>query len=337
MALSSGTTALHLAMVLLGAGPGDDVLVSTLTFVASANAVCYVGARPVFVDSTPESWNVDPGLLAEEIERRVAGGRIPKAVVTVDLYGQSADYDPIVDICRQYEIAIVQDAAESLGATYRGESVGVQGDLGVFSFNGNKIITTSAGGMLVTASAELANDARNLATQARDPFVHYEHSRLGFNYRMSNLLAALGRAQLGRLDDRIARRRAVNARYRAALGDSAGIAFMPVAGYGTPTHWLTCITVDEEAFGATRDDIITHLESHDIEARPTWKPMHLQPLFAGCESVGGSVSEEIFARGLCLPSGSGLSDEQVDRVAATLLEVPRRAVRRANPGRRIAV
>jgi dTDP-4-amino-4,6-dideoxygalactose transaminase len=322
-ALSSGTAALHLALVLLGVGPDDDVLVPSLTFVASANAVTYVGARPVFVDSERESWNLDPVLVEEELATRAAEGRPqPAAVLTVDLYGQCADWDPILASCERYGVPIIEDAAEALGATYRGRPAGSFGALGVFSFNGNKIITTSGGGMLVSDSPGLIERARHLSTQARDPAPHYEHSEIGFNYRMSNLLAALGRGQLEGLPAKVARRRAVNARYRAAFADVAGIGFLPDAGFGEPTNWLTVITVDEETFGASPTRIREHLESLDMEARPAWKPMHLQPVFADCEMRGGAVAEEIFRTGLCLPSGS-LTDADVDRVAAAVVESAR--------------
>ncbi len=318
VATSSGTAALHLALLLAGVGPGDDVLVPTATFVATANAVTYVGANPVFLDSEPSSWNVDPQLVDEVVRARARRGRLPAAMVTVDLYGQCADYDPILATCRAHGVPVVQDAAEALGATYRGGGAGTQGDLGVLSFNGNKIITSSTGGMLLTASAPVAERARFLATQARDPAVHYEHSQVGFNYRMSNLLAALGRGQLRTLDARVGRRRAVNALYRRALAGCPGVELMPVADRGVPSHWLTCITVDPAVAGASRDEVIQALRARGIEARPTWKPLHLQPLFAGAEVHGGAVSEGTFATGLCLPSGTGLTDDEVAEVASVV-------------------
>ncbi len=324
VALSSGTAALHLALLLLGVGPGDEVLVPSFTFVATANAVVYLGATPVFVDSSPDTWTVDPALVAAELDRRAAGGRLPAAVVTVDLYGQSCDYDLIVAACDRHGVPVVEDAAEALGATYRGRPAGSFGRMGVFSFNGNKIITTSGGGMLVTGSAEEAERARFLATQAREPFPHYEHTTVGYNYRLSNLLAALGRAQLAGLDDRIVRRRAVDARYRDALGDVEGLTFFPVATYGEPNHWLTCVTIDPARFGADREAVRLALEDVDIESRPTWKPLHLQPLFAGNEAVGGDVCAGIFAQGLCLPTGSALSEEDQTRVVAVVRGVARR-------------
>jgi pyridoxal phosphate-dependent aminotransferase EpsN len=252
VALSSGTAALHLALRLLGVGPGDEVLCPTLTFVASANPVLYLGAEPAFLDCDPGTWTLDPALLAEELAERAARGRLPKAVVAVDLYGQSADYEAILAACEGHGVPVVEDAAEALGATYRGRSVGGFGRLGVFSFNGNKIITTSGGGMLVSADRELVERARHLATQARDPAPHYQHSELGYNYRLSNLLAAVGRGQLRRLDERVAARRRVFDRYRERLGDLPGLDFMPEAPYGRATRWLTCVTLDPGRFGAGR-------------------------------------------------------------------------------------
>jgi dTDP-4-amino-4,6-dideoxygalactose transaminase len=318
VALSSGTAALHLALVLLGVGPGDEVLVPSFTFVATANAVVYQGAVPVFVDCSPDTWQLDPGLVADELDRRAAAGRLPAAVVSVDLYGQACDYDLLLEACDRHGVPLVEDAAEALGGTYRGRATGSFGRMGVFSFNGNKIITTSGGGMLVTASAEEAARARYLATQAREPFPHYEHVTLGYNYRLSNLLAALGRAQLAGLDSRVARRRSIQARYRAALEGLPGIGFMPVAPYGEPNWWLTCATIDPALAGTDRETVRLALEDRDIESRPTWKPLHLQPVFAGNEVVGGAVCAGIFDRGLCLPTGSALSDADLDRVVETV-------------------
>ena len=318
VALSSGTAALHLALLLVGVGAGDDVLVPSFTVVATANAVLYRGATPVFVDSAAGTWTVDPALVAAELDRRAAAGRLPAAVVTVDLYGQSCDYDPLVAACERHGVPLVEDAAEALGATYRGRAAGSFGRMGVFSFNGNKIITTSGGGMLVTASAEEADRARYLATQAREPFPHYEHTTLGYNYRLSNLLAALGRAQLAGLDSRITRRRAIDARYREALDGVPGIAFMPVAAYGEPNHWLTCVTIDPALSGTDRETVRLALEAEDIESRPTWKPLHLQPLFADSPVVGGAVCAGIFDHGLCLPTGSALSEADQARVVGTV-------------------
>ena len=325
-ALSSGTAALHLALRLLGMQPGDEVLCPTFTFSASANPIAYEGGHPVFIDSESGSWNMDPALLAEELAACAARGRLPRAVIVVDLYGQCADYDPIVAACARYDVPIIQDSAEALGATYRGRMAGTQGRLGVFSFNGNKIITTSGGGMLVSENAQLIERARFLATQARDPAPHYQHSQIGFNYRMSNVLAGIGRGQLRALPQRIAARRMNFERYRAALAGVPGIAFMPVAGHGGPNYWLTCITIDPAQFGATREDVRLALEAENIESRPVWKPLHLQPVFADCRVRGGGLAESIFERGLCLPSGSSLSASDLDRICAILVRTPQQAL-----------
>ena len=320
-ALSSGTAALHLGLLLVGVGPGDEVLVPSFTFVATANAVVYLGATPVFVDCDAATWTMDPDLVADELDRRAASGRLPAAVVTVDLYGQSCDYDRLLAACARHSVPLVEDAAEALGGTYRGRPAGSFGRFGVFSFNGNKIITTSGGGMLVTESADEAARARYLATQAREPFPHYEHTTIGYNYRLSNLLAALGRAQLAGLDSKVTRRRAIDGRYREAFGGVPGIGFMPIADYGEPNYWLTCITIDPGLFGTDREAIRVALESHDIEARPTWKPLHLQPVFASNSMVGGAVCADIFDHGLCLPTGSALSVEDQDRVVGIITDL----------------
>jgi dTDP-4-amino-4,6-dideoxygalactose transaminase len=322
-ALSSGTAALHLALRLLGLRPGDEVICSTLTFAASANPIVYEGGTPVFIDSEAASWNMDPALLREELDACAAKGRLPGAVIVVDLYGQSADYDPILDACARYEVPVIQDSAEALGATYKGRKAGAQGRCGIFSFNGNKIITTSGGGMLVSDDRALIERARFLATQARDPAPHYQHSSIGFNYRMSNVLAGIGRGQLRVLAERIAARRRNFERYQAALGAVPGIVFMPLASYGEANFWLTCITIDPKKFGATREDVQVALAAHNIEARPVWKPLHLQPVFAHCRVRGGPVAETAFARGLCLPSGSNLTDTDFDRVCAIVLDALR--------------
>jgi dTDP-4-amino-4,6-dideoxygalactose transaminase len=315
VALSSGTAALHLALLLLGVGPGDEVIVPTLTFASSAFAVHYVGAEPVFVDSDAGTWNLDPGLLEEELDERAADGRLPAAVIAVDLYGQTADYAPIAAACARHKVPIIEDAAEALGATYHHQPAGTFGAFGVFSFNGNKVMTTSGGGMLVARDSARADRARNLAAQAREKALHYEHREIGFNYRMSNLLAALGRAQLAGLGIKVARRREIKAQYRAAFADVPGIGFMPDAPFGEPTNWLTVITLGGPLAHVSPAQICAHLETLDIEARPAWKPMHLQPVFRDRPVRGGGVAERIFATGLCLPSGSSMSDAEVDLVA----------------------
>ena len=323
LALSSGTAALHLALVVLGIGVGDEVVCSSLTFAASANAIRYTGATPVFVDCDAATWTIDPSLLDEALtDRRRQGARV-RAVLAVDLYGQCCDYDALQAVCDRHEVPLLQDAAESLGATYRGAPSGGQGLLAAFSFNGNKIITTSGGGILISADPDLIAHARKLSTQAREIAPHYEHTEVGFNYRLSNVLAALGRAQLAVLPDRVAARRHVNARYRELLVDTPGITFMPESEYGTSNQWLTCILVDPAAFGAERESIRLALEELDIESRPVWKPMHLQPVFADDPAYGGEVSARLFEIGLCLPSGSALSEDDQGRVVAGLRSAAR--------------
>jgi dTDP-4-amino-4,6-dideoxygalactose transaminase len=292
--------------------PGDDVLVSTFTFAATANAVSYAGARPCFVDSETASWNMSPELLADELRERAADGRLPAAVVVVDLYGQCADYDEIVPLCAEYAVPLIEDAAEALGATHAGRPAGTLGDGAIFSFNGNKIITTSGGGAFVSPDPAVADRVRYLSTQARQPAVHYEHTEVGFNYRLSNLLAAMGRAQLARLPELSARRLAINEHYRSELTGLDGLAFMPIAPWGDWNGWLTCVTFDEPA---VRDAVQQALEEERIESRPLWKPMHLQPAFASMPARVDGTSERLFTHGLCLPSGSILTDDQVDRVA----------------------
>jgi dTDP-4-amino-4,6-dideoxygalactose transaminase len=324
-ALSSGTAALHLALILLGVERGDDVLCSTLTFCASANPIVYLGARPVFVDAAASSFNVDPDLVEEELAERARQGRpMPKAFIGVDLYGEPADWDRLVSICAAHEVPVIEDAAEALGASYKGRPVGGFGRLGIFSFNGNKIITTSGGGMLVGDDEALIKKARFLATQARDPAPHYQHSEIGFNYRLSNVCAAIGRGQLRVLADRVAARRQVFARYRDAFADVPGLSFLPEPTFADGTRWLTVVMVDADEAGATPDDIRLALAEDDIEARPVWKPMHLQPVFANASVRGGAVSESLFERGLCLPSGSSLSEADQTRVIDGVLVALRR-------------
>ena len=321
VALSSGTAALHLALVVLGIGPGDEVACSGFTFAASVNPVVYTGATPFFVDADEETWTIDPELLDRALGERAAAGARARAVIAVDLYGQCCDYDAVREVSARHDVVLVQDATESLGATYRGAPAGGQGALAAFSFNGNKIITTSGGGMLVSRNRDWVEHARKLSTQAREPVPHYEHVEIGFNYRMSNVLAALGRAQLESLPERVATRRRIRDRYRELLDGVPGIGFMPEAPYGTSNAWLTGVTVDAAAFGVDREVVRLALEAEDIEARPLWKPMHLQPIFASHRSYGGDVSGRLFERGLCLPSGSSLTDADQDRVVATILSV----------------
>jgi dTDP-4-amino-4,6-dideoxygalactose transaminase len=317
-ALSSGTAALHLALLLLEIGAGDEVICSDLTFAASANVIAYVGASPVFIDCDPETWNLSPALLAEELRQREKSGRLPKAVIIVDLYGQCADYERLLKICAAHNLPIIEDAAEALGASYQGKAAGRFGVMGVFSFNGNKIITTSGGGMLVSDNPEYVRRAKFLSTQARDPAPHYQHSQIGYNYRLSNLLAAVGRGQLARLEAKIARRKEIKSFYKDALGGMRGIEFMPGASYGEPNHWLTVILITPELFGADREAVRLALEAENIEARPVWKPMHMQPVFRMCRTRGGEVAEEIFRNGLCLPSGNNLSADDLNRIVSII-------------------
>lgn len=313
-AVSSGTAALHLALRLIGVESGDEVFCSSLTFIATASPITYLGAKPVFIDSDKISWNMNPALLRETLDQRAKLGKLPKAVVLVHIYGQSADIEPILEACNTYEIPLIEDAAESLGATYKGKSPGTFGKIGIYSFNGNKIITTSGGGMLVSEDSEIVEKARFLATQARDPLPYYQHSVIGYNYRMSNILAGIGRGQLLVLKERVQKRQQNFAIYKQALGNLPGIEFMPEASYGESTHWLTCLTIDPLASGSNREQVRLALAQEQIETRPVWKPLHLQPVFSDCECIGGSVSEDLFERGLCLPSGSNLTSNDLERV-----------------------
>lgn len=317
-ALSSGTAALHLALLIQGIQPGEEVICSDLTFAASCNPIVYCGARPVFVDSNHDTWNLDPSLLSDAVKACIRSGKPPGAVVAVDLYGQTADYDTILGICSEYGIPVIEDAAEALGATYKGKAAGSFGEMGILSFNGNKIITTSGGGMLVSRNADFTKRAKHLATQARDPFPYYHHTSVGYNYRLSNLLAAIGRAQLRNLEKKVARRREIFSFYERALGDIPGLTFMPEAPYGRSNRWLTCMTIDEKATGVSNEDLRLYLEKENIESRPVWKPMHMQPVFKECRVFGGAVSEELFARGLCLPSGSGMTQDDLERVVSAV-------------------
>ncbi|WP_332826992.1 aminotransferase class I/II-fold pyridoxal phosphate-dependent enzyme [Ramlibacter sp.] len=324
-ALSSGTAAIHLALRLLDVGPGDRVFCSTLTFAASANPIVYQGAEPVFIDSDEVSWNMSPAALEAALAAGKREGKLPKAVIVVNLYGQSADMEPLLALCRQYGVALVEDAAESLGAKYKGRASGTFGALGIYSFNGNKIITTSGGGMLVSDDQAMIERARFLATQARDPAPHYQHSEIGYNYRMSNILAGVGRGQLRVLGQRVEARRAVFLKYRAALADVDALQWMPEPEWSYATHWLSACTITPRS-GMDSAELIRRLAGELIEARPLWKPMHLQPVFAQCgyfRHGAESVSDRLFAQGLCLPSGSNMSEAQVDRIVDTIRKVVR--------------
>ncbi|OPH56665.1 pyridoxal phosphate-dependent aminotransferase [Paenibacillus ferrarius] len=317
-AVSSGTAAIHLALQLLDVKAGDTVFCSSLTFVASANPIVYCGARPVFIDSEPETWNMSPQALERALLDARREGQLPKAVIVVNLYGQSAKMDEIVQLCDDFDIPIIEDAAESLGSTYRGKASGSFGRFGVYSFNGNKIISTSGGGMLVSNDMEQLKRARFLATQARDQAAHYQHSQLGFNYRMSNVLAGIGRAQLEVLDERVQARRLICDRYQEALSSVPGIQFMPELANSRSNRWLTVITIDEQEAGTSVQEVFAALTAQNIEARPVWKPLHLQPLFEGAlfypHQDKEIVSDQLFHTGLCLPSGSQMTEDDQIRV-----------------------
>jgi len=325
VALSSGTAAIHLALRLLGVGRGDRVYCSSLTFVASANPILYEGAEPVFIDSEPDSWNLSPAALERALDRDSKAGRLPAAVIVVNIYGQSADMQPILDLCDAHGVPVVEDAAESLGARYRNHASGTLGRLGVYSFNGNKIITTSGGGALVGEDLDMLAEARRLSTQARDTASHYQHTVTGYNYRLSNVLAGIGRGQLKALPDRVARRRAIFERYQQALSSIEGVDWMPEPDWSHSNRWLSVITFDPARIGANPYAIMRQLRTRNIETRPVWKPMHLQPLFRNADyfphEEHRSVSDELFLSGLCLPSGTGMTDEQQDSVIDALGEV----------------
>jgi dTDP-4-amino-4,6-dideoxygalactose transaminase len=322
VALNSGTAALHLGLLLLGVGPGDEVLCPSFTFVATANAITYCGATPVFVDSEADTWNMCPERLREALADRHRLGKKPKALLLVHLYGMPAKLDELLAIAAEYELPILEDAAEALGANWQQRPLGSFGQVGVFSFNGNKILTTSGGGALVTADAGLARRARFLATQAKDDAPHYQHSEVGYNYRLSNLLAGIGRGQMELLPDRVKRRREIFNWYREHLAGLPGLALAPAT---EPTgsranRWLTTLLLDPAATAATPETVRQHLETRRIESRPLWKPMHLQPLFASAPMYGGAVCADLFARGLCLPSGTAMGDEELRRVAKAVRE-----------------
>ncbi|MDX2281752.1 MAG: aminotransferase class I/II-fold pyridoxal phosphate-dependent enzyme [Saprospiraceae bacterium] len=321
-ALSAGTAALHLGLILLDVKAGDLVLCQSMTFSASANPIVYQGATPVFIDSEPDTWNMDPIALEAAIKDRIAKGKKPKAIIPVHLYGMPAKMNEILHIARTYEIPVLEDAAEALGSTYHGIPCGTLGDLGVLSFNGNKIITTSSGGALIGKDAEKIQKARFLSTQARDQAPHYQHSHIGYNYRMSNVLAGIGRGQMIVLPERVAQRRSNYERYLTVLGKVPGIQFVPEPTGFFSNRWLTTILVDPALTGGlTRETIRLKLEEHNIESRPLWKPMHLQPVFADCPFYGDGTSARLFDQGLCLPSGSNLVDADFSRIFEVLTQI----------------
>lgn len=320
-ALSAGTAAIHLALVMLGVKAGDEVICQSMTFSASANPIAYQGAVPVFVDSERDTWNMDPEKLKEAIKERFAAGKKPKVIIPVHLYGMPAKMDEIMQIAKDYDIPVIEDAAEALGSTLDGQAMGTFGDLGILSFNGNKIITTSGGGALISDNEEYIKKARFLATQARDNAPHYEHTHIGYNYRMSNVCAGIGRGQMEVLTDRVEQRRKNFEFYKEQLADLKGISFLEEpAGYYS-NRWLSTILVDPAASGTDREKIRLHLETDNIESRPLWKPMHMQPVFMDAPYYGSGVSEELFANGLCIPSGSNLTEEDLNRVVGKIKEL----------------
>lgn len=323
VALSSGTAAIHLALLALDVHQGDEILVSTLTFAGSVNPIIYIGAKPIFMDSEPDSWNLEPVLLEKTLRERAKTGKLPKALIIVHLYGQSADMNPIMEICNRYGVIVIEDAAEALGSRYGEKHPGTIGKVGIFSFNGNKIITTSGGGMLVSDDKALVDYVRKLSTQAREPVVHYEHTEIGYNYRMSNILAAIGCGQLTVIEERVHRKREIYEHYCSNLSDLPGLNFVDEMPYGRHTRWLSVMLVNEEQFGASPEQIRLKLEEHNIESRPLWKPMHLQPVFQRYEVVGGTVAEKLFEQGLCLPSGTALTNEQLDRIISIIRNLHR--------------
>ncbi len=321
VAVASGTAALHLSLLAHGVGPGDEVLTSTLTFAASAFAVRYVGATPVFIDCDATTWTMDIALLDDALRQRARRGRLPKAVLPVHLYGQACDVDAIRGCCDRWGIAVIDDAAEAVGTRYRERPLGASTPCAAWSFNGNKIITSSGGGMLTTHDPDVARQARKLATQAREPAPHYEHAAVGYNYRLSNISAAIGLGQLRTLEDRVAARRAHFAAYERALSGLPGLSFAQEADWGRHTRWLTCCLIDPGVARTDRESVRLALEAADIEARPVWKPMHEQPVFGDCEQVGGAVASRLFRHGLCLPSGTGMSAGDRERTIAVMREV----------------
>jgi len=320
VALSSGTAALHLALKILGIGPGDQVWTTSMTFIGGASPIIYCGAEPVFFDLSPASWTIDCDLLEDALKKAAASGTLPAAIVPTDLYGQSCDMDRLQSLCDEFDVQMVIDSAEALGAFYKGRHAGNGGRAAILSFNGNKMITTSGGGMLISDDKGLIDQARYLSTQARQPTVHYEHTEIGYNYRLSNISAAIGIGQLEQIEDKVAARRAHFERYKNAFADIEGIHFMPEPNGYRSTRWLTCLTLDH-GMSATRHDVQAACDAAEIEVRPLWKPMHLQPVFADAPRVGGAVCEDLFDRGLCLPSGSGMPASDQGRVIDAIRQV----------------
>lgn len=325
LSLSSGTAAIHLALKLVGVSAGDIVFCSSLTFVASANPILYEEAVPVFIDSEPDTWNMSPAALYRAFIDAEKEGRMPKAVIVVNLYGQCAEYDEILEICDSYGVPVIEDAAESLGATYKGKMSGTFGKFGIFSFNGNKIITTSGGGMLVSDDLEALDKARFWATQSREKTAHYQHAEIGYNYRLSNICAAIGRGQLQVIEERIAARQRIFEYYKQFLSAIDGIKFMPEPELGRSTHWLTAFTIESSRTGFTVPQLLALFNQNKIEARNVWKPMHLQPLFENCRyyshQTGSSVSDQLFMQGICVPSGSNLTFEEQNQIIGLIYQI----------------
>lgn len=322
VAVSSGTAAIHLALILLGVNKGDTVFCSSLTFVASANPILYQGAEPIFIDSEPDTWNMSPAALETAFKDAFHSNKLPKAVIIVSLYGQPAKMDELISICNKYHVPVIEDSAESLGSFYKGKASGTFGEFGIYSFNGNKIITTSGGGMLISNNKEAINTARFLATQAKDPAPHYQHSQLGYNYRLSNILAGIGRSQLAVLDSRVSARRGIFSLYHRELAQYPGISFMPELEDTISNRWLTALTINKKVAGVSNKELLISLEKENIEVRPVWKPLHLQPLFNSNKyyphNKKESISEELFNTGICLPSGSNLTKKDQMRVISCI-------------------
>lgn len=320
-ALSSGTAAIHLALIMLGVQPGDDVICQSFTFSASANPIRYQFANPIFIDSEPDSWNMDPQLLEQAIVNGIEKGKKPKAVIVVHLYGQAAKMDEIVSICKKYNVPLIEDAAEALGSEYKGQKLGTFGDFGILSFNGNKIITTSGGGMLVAKDENYIRRAKFLATQARDEAPHYQHSHIGYNYRMSNILAGVGRGQMRVIGERIEQKRGIFQKYFDVFKDIDGINFQSEIDNSYSNKWLTAIVIDPVKLKLSREDIRKELLKHNIESRPLWKPMHLQPVFSAYKSYITGVSENLFNDGLCLPSDTNMTNEEQNKIIKIVLNL----------------
>jgi len=318
VALSSGTAAMHLALHAVSVGAGSAVLASSLTFIGSVSPICFLNAKPVFIDSDEISWNMDPLILKEAVRDLDRKGQRPSAVIPTDIYGQCADYAAIAETCAEYEIPLIVDSAESLGATYKDKPAGNEGAASILSFNGNKIITTSGGGALLTDDKTIAEYARKLSQQSREPFPHYEHNEIGYNYRMSNIVAAVGIGQMQDLEWRVDKKREIFKTYRNLFNDTPGITFMPEAVYGRCSRWLSVCLINPKDFGSDRETIRMALEDENIESRPVWKPMHLQPVFKGARVFGGAISEKLFEQGLCLPSGLDLAHGDQERISTIM-------------------